>query len=107
MHIAAAEITLQLHASSSLKDKRRVLHSVVSKLRRQHSVSAAEVDANDSWDFAKIGIAIVSGDLRIARQLLDRTLEFVERAAPEAEVIAVRTDIWDFHDVGHDFLLEL
>ena len=103
MHIAASQVTLQLHASSSLKDKRRVLHSVVSKLRRQHSVSAAEVDANDSWQFAKIGIAVVSGDMHMAEHLLERSLEFVERAAPEAEVIAVNSDIWDFDDIGYDF----
>lgn len=99
MHIAAAQVTLHLHASSSLKDKRRVVHSVVSKLRNKHSVSAAEVGANDSWRSATIGIAIVSGDMRTADRILERTLEFVERAAPEAEVIGVASDAWTFDDV--------
>ena len=99
MHIAAAQVTLHIHASSSLKDKRRVVHSVVSRLRNKHSVSAAEVGANDSWRSAKIGISVVSGDMRTADQILERALAFVERAAPEAEVVSVESDAWTFDDV--------
>ncbi len=99
MHIAAAQVTLHIHASSSLKDKRRVVHSVVSRLRNKHSVSAAEIGANDSWRSAKIGISIVSGDMRTADQILERALAFVERAAPEAEVVDVETDAWTFDDI--------
>lgn len=99
MHITAAQVTLHIHAASSLKDKRRVVHSVVSKLRNKHSVSAAEIDANDSWRSAKIGVAVVSGNMRTADQILERSLQFVERAAPEAEVINVETDAWTFDDI--------
>lgn len=76
-----------------------MVHSVVSKLRNKHSVSAAEVGANDSWRSAKIGISIVSGDMRTADRVLERALAFVERAAPEAEVVDVETDAWTFDDV--------
>ena len=99
MHIAAAQVTLHIHASSSLKDKRRVVYSVVSRLRNKHSVSAADVGANDSWRSAKIGISVVSGDMRTADQILERALAFVERAAPEAEVVSVETDAWTFDDI--------
>lgn len=96
MHIAVAQVSLQIHASSSLKDKRRVIHSVVSKLRNRHSVSVAEVDPNESWNATTIGIAVVSGDRRAATQILERALKFVERAALEAEVIGADTDVWSF-----------
>ncbi len=99
MHIAAAKARLHIHASSSLKDKRRVIHSVVSQLRNRLSVSAAEVDANDSWQTATIGISVVSGDFQTAERLLERALEFVERAAPEAEVVDVESDVWSY-DAG-------
>ncbi len=99
MHIAAAKARLHIHASSSLKDKRRVIHSVVSQLRNRLSVSAAEVDANDSWQTATIGISVVSDDFQTAERLLERALEFVERAAPEAEVVDVESDVWSY-DAG-------
>ena len=96
MHVAAAKVRLHIHASASLKDKRRVIHSVVSQLRNRLSVSAAEVDPNDSWRSATIGIAVVSGNARIADQMLERALEFVERAVPEAEVVDVESDVWSY-----------
>ena len=97
MHIAAAQVSLQIHASSSLKDKRRVIHSVVSKLRNRHSVSVAEVDPNESWNATTIGVAVVSGERRTATEILERALTFVERAAAEAEVIGLETDVWSFY----------
>lgn len=96
MHVAAARVALRIHASSSLKDKRRVIYSVVSQLRNRLSVSAAEVDANDTWQSATIGISVVSGDLQTAEQLMERALEFVERAAPEAEVVDAESDVWSY-----------
>ncbi len=94
MHIGAAIVSLHIHGARSLKDKRRTIHSVVGKLRNRHSVSVAEVDANDSWQSAKVGIGVVSGDAQMARSMLDRAIEFVESAAPEAEVIDVSADTW-------------
>ena len=94
MHVAAAVISLHIYGSSSLKDKRRVVHSVLGKLRARHSVAAAEVDSNDSWQSATIGISVVSGDIRTLHSMLDRVVGFVESAVPEAEVIDVTTEIW-------------
>ena len=94
MHVAAAVISLRIYGSSSLKDKRRVVHSVLGKLRARHSVAAAEVDSNDSWQSATIGISVVSGDIRTLRSMLDRVVGFVESAVPEAEMIDVTTEIW-------------
>ena len=97
MHIAAAQVSLQIHWSSSLKDKRRVIHSVVSKLRNRHSISVAEVSPNESWNATTIGIAVVSAERRTAGQILERSLAMIEHAAPEAEVIGIETEIWSFH----------
>ena len=99
MHIAAARVRLHIHASASLKDKRRAIHSVVSKLRNRMSISAAEVDSNDSWQSATIGLSIVSGDLRTLDRLLEQALTLAESAAPEAEVVDVESDVWSF-DAG-------
>ena len=99
MHIAAARVRLHIHASTSLKDKRRVIHSVVSKLRNRMSISAAEVDVNDSWQSATVGLAIVSGDLRTLDRLLEQALSIMEQAAPEAEVVDTESDIWSFDSI--------
>ncbi len=96
MHIGAAKVELYIHASFSLKDKRRVVHSVISQLRNRHSVSAAEVFPNNTWQSTTIGITVVSGNLRTLDQQLEKVLAFIEHAAPEAEVTSVETDVWSF-----------
>ena len=60
------------------------------------SISAAEVDVNDSWQSATVGLAIVSGDLRTLDRLLEQALSIMEQAAPEAEVVDTESDIWSF-----------
>ncbi len=98
MHCATAKVTLHLHGAFSLKDKRRIVQSVVSRLRTRAQISSAEVDVNDSWKSAEIGIAIVSGERRHVEQLMQTAIELVESAAIEAEVVNAETDVWSFDD---------
>ena len=45
--------------SRSLKDKRRVVKSLKDRLRGRHNISLAEVDGQDLWQRAVLGIAAV------------------------------------------------
>lgn len=94
MQVAVVKVYLHIHASASLKDKRRVIHSVIERLRSRYSVSAAQVDPNNSWDSATIGISIVSNDVRTVQSLLDRVLEYIETAHPATEVIDTVSETW-------------
>lgn len=44
----------------SLKDKRRVVKSILADIGRAHPVGCAEVDHQDLWQRATLGIAAVS-----------------------------------------------
>ncbi len=98
MHVGAAKISLRIHGSTSLKDRRRAVQSALGKLRARHAVSAADVSEHDSWQLATIGISAVSNDTRTLRSTIDRAVGFVERASPEAEVTRVVTDFWAIDD---------
>ena len=87
MNVGVAKLTLRLEASSSLKDKRRVINSIRERVRNKFNVSVAEVDQNDAWQTAVIGITCVSNNVRHADQTLDNVLEFIESDRPDAEVI--------------------
>ena len=87
MNVGIAKLTLRLPASSSLKDKRRVINSIRERVRNKFNVSIAEVDQNDTWQTAIIGITCVSNNVRHADQTLDNVLEFIEADRPDAEVI--------------------
>ena len=87
MNVGVAKITLRLAGSFSLKDKRRVVNSVRDRVRSKFNVAVAEVDQNDAWQTAVIGVTCVSNNVRHADQTLDNVLSFIESDRPDAEVI--------------------
>ena len=65
--------------SASLKDKRQVVRSLKDSIRGRFNVSVAEVDHQDLWRRATLGVAVVSGDHHTARVVLERVSRFVEK----------------------------
>jgi uncharacterized protein len=57
-------LTLEIHISDarSLKDKRRVVRSLKDRLRAHYNVAVAELDYQDLWQRARVGIVSISGD---------------------------------------------
>lgn len=78
MHAAALRVDLRIPDAHSLKDKRGKLKPVIAELRRQFGVSVAEVDHQDLWQRATLGIAVVApqaGQLRRIMHSLEKHLE--------------------------------
>ena len=78
MVIGVLTVFLDIPGSSSLKDKRQVLRSLLDGLRRKYNVSAAELDSLDSRRRATIGVTIVSNDKVFANQVLNSAMGRVE-----------------------------
>lgn len=78
MVIGVLTLTLVLHDSHSLKDKRQVLKSAVEKVRNRFNVSVAETGSNDLWQRAEIGIAAVGNDKAFVNSVLDKVMNFIE-----------------------------
>jgi len=93
MTVGVCRITLRLAESSSLKDKRQVLRSLTQRLRNKFNVAVAEVDDNDRWQIATIGISCVSNDGKHAREMLDRVAAFVRGTRLDAEVLETQIDV--------------
>jgi uncharacterized protein len=57
-------LTLEIHISDarSLKDKRQVVRSLKDRLRAHYNVAVAELDYQDLWQRARVGIVSISGD---------------------------------------------
>ncbi len=87
MVVGVCRFTLRLPESSSLKDKRQVVKSLTTRLRNKFNVAVAEVEDNETWQIATIGMTCVSNDARHAREMLDRAIEFVERTRLDAELL--------------------
>jgi len=57
-------LTLEIYIpdSHSLKDKRQVLRSLKDRLRARFNVAVAELDHNDAWQRAQVGVVTISND---------------------------------------------
>lgn len=60
MQVAAIRVELRIRDMRSLKDKRRVVKSMIADIGRSHPVAVAEVDHQELWQRAALGIAAVS-----------------------------------------------
>lgn len=83
MVVALLSLELHLGLARSLKDKRMVLRSVRDRLRRLN-VAVSELEHQDLWQRAGIGVVTIAATETLARRELDAALEEVERAEPGA-----------------------
>lgn len=79
MIVGVLRVEISLPGSHSLKDKRRLLKSLLDRLHNQFNVSAAEIDHQDHWQQAHVAVTCVSGEARHANQILSRVMSAVER----------------------------
>ena len=77
MHIGACTLHLRLLESHSLKDKRRAVKSIKERVRSKFNVSIAEIDGLEKWQWATLGVACVSNDVRFANSILSNVVNFV------------------------------
>ena len=78
MVIGVCRIVLALDEVFSLKEKRHIVKSIVERLRSRFNASIAEVDLNDTWKNAVIGVACVSNEAGHADSMLASIVNFVE-----------------------------
>lgn len=92
MIVGLGTIELFLPGSQSLKDKRQVLLSLKVRLREKFNLSVAEVDGQDLWQKAVLGLACVANEGRYVNQVLEQALNVI-RAVPTVEVVQSRIEL--------------
>jgi uncharacterized protein len=83
MIIGSCVITLHIPAAHSLKEKRQVIKSLIKRVQNEFNVSIAEVDAQDCWQQAVLGVACISTSQRHAHSQLEAVVHFIERQRPD------------------------
>lgn len=86
MHIGVLHVRLHVPEAHSLKDKRRVVKSILERAKQRYGVSAAEVDEQDIHRIAVLGFAYVSGSHHHAQEVVHKLLD-VLRTHPAARLI--------------------
>ena len=82
MIVSMIQIIFELTDIDNIKEKRRVIKSVMEKMRNRFHMSAAEVDLQDSLSFAQIGGAIVSNSKTFGETVLRKAFDMIEKETP-------------------------
>jgi uncharacterized protein YlxP (DUF503 family) len=59
---------------------------------REFNVSIAEVDAQDQWQRAVLGVACVSSSASYAHGLLERVVQWIENNRPDIELLTYQIE---------------
>lgn len=95
MFIGVAEIELYIPQSHSLKEKRRVLKKIVDNMKNKFPVSVAEIDGNDLWQKAVIGVSMVSGDKIVIDRIFQKMSVFIDEMNV-CEIITINKEIFSW-----------
>ncbi len=87
MHIGVLKVKLRLHASHSLKGKRQFVKPIITRVQNKFNVSVAEIDDQELWQLATIGITCVSNSSRHANEMLSKVMDFIHIVRGDAEIL--------------------
>ena len=92
MVVGIGIITFRLHDCRSLKGKRKVVKSIISRMRNNFNASVAEVASNDSHQRAEIGFSLVGNDKTVINSKIDKIFNMVDDLGL-AEIIDTEMEI--------------
>jgi len=76
--VGTLKLSLYIRNNQSLKEKRKVVKSIVAKVHKKFNVSIAEIGSNDKWQMVELGISAVGNDRRFVNSALDNILSFLD-----------------------------
>ncbi|SVC35156.1 uncharacterized protein METZ01_LOCUS288010 [marine metagenome] len=88
MHVGTCKIKLFLPMNLNLKGKRRIVKSLSEQIRSRFNVSVSEIENNELWKIATIGIAIISNKIIVLNQTFDQIFSFIESSNHDLNIIS-------------------
>ena len=94
MMVGVCKIRLRIPGNRSLKGKRRVINSLTTRVRHKFDVAISEVDDNDLWQVAILGVVCVSNNTQQVNRVLSHVVSFIsDDGRFETELLDYETEI--------------
>jgi uncharacterized protein YlxP (DUF503 family) len=93
MMIGVARITIYLQAAESLKEKRRVVKSLLQRIHNRFNVAAAEVSDLDDRRIATLGVTCVSNSGPHCEEVLASVTRFVDGNLEMGQMGEIETEV--------------
>ena len=97
MYVGALRVELRIRGMRSLKEKRRVVKKIIADIGAAHPIAVAEVDHQDLWQRADLGIAAVSESPGQVDRMLASITRDLERRT-DIEVLGTSRSYLDEED---------
>jgi len=91
MNIGLLRVSLFIAGATSLKDKRQVLHSMITRVKNKFNVALAEIEAQDLHQRCELGIVSINTSRSELERTLDYVLSFIE-SNPDCQLMQVETE---------------
>jgi uncharacterized protein YlxP (DUF503 family) len=92
MVVGTLKIVFHLPENRSLKGKRKVVRSMVDKVKSRFNAAIAETGSNDKWQRIELGITTVGNDRRHIDSSLNHILDFLDSLCL-AQMVETEIDI--------------
>jgi len=93
INVGVCKIKVRLPENLSLKGKRSVVKSIIAQVKNKFEVSAAEIDDQDAWQIATIGVSCISNDSHHTNEVLSKVVNFVDNGHFEIEMLDYQIEI--------------
>lgn len=99
--IGVALFSLSLCDSFSLKDRRRVVRSLLDRVKKHYNTSAADLGPDSSWREADVAVSGVGSSFHEMEQRMNQVGAFMERAEAggEFEIMSARQEVFSYGDI--------
>ena len=94
MVVGTLRIEFLLHDNRSLKGKRKIVRSMVDKVKSKFNAAIAEVGSNDKWQKIELGVSTIGNDRRHVDASLNNIFTFLE-SLYLAEIVDTDTEIFN------------
>jgi hypothetical protein len=94
MVIGSGIIIFRLHECRSLKGKRKIVKSIINRLKNNFNVSVAEVGSNDMHQKAEIGFVLAGNSRAVINSKIDKIFNFADEMGL-AEIIDSKLEIFN------------
>jgi len=82
MVIGLLKLEIYIESSRSLKDKRKIIKSLIQKLKTKYSnLSVSEVEFLNNWKKSVIAVVTVSNEITYINSVLDKALNYINEGS--------------------------
>ena len=92
MVVGIGMITFRLHGTRSLKEKRKIVKSIISRMRNSFNASGGEVGSNDIYQRAEIGFTLTGNDRLVINSKIDKMFNMADEMGL-AEIVDTKMEI--------------